>query len=158
MIFQQVSSIFDLILMIFSRDFVEHCRKCLENLGILRFSEEMWGFSWMLTRILTEFWCEKFEWFDRSPIEPFSPDRDSSFGYCPNRTNTSQSCIPSTKSRLQRCRNISRPDKSCMHPLDRSNTAHSDTPCTESVEDESSPPPSPHNFLPDISCIHLCCI
>ena len=23
-------------------------------------------------RILTELWCEKFEWFDPSPIEPFN--------------------------------------------------------------------------------------
>ena len=27
-------------------------------------------------RILTELWCEKFEWFDPSPIEPFNLGRE----------------------------------------------------------------------------------
>ena len=45
-------------------------------LRISQISEIFWKFWWIFLnsdRILTEFWCEKFEWFDRSPIEPFNP-------------------------------------------------------------------------------------
>ena len=28
-------------------------------------------------RMLTELWCEKFEWFGPSPIEPFNSDPDA---------------------------------------------------------------------------------
>ena len=59
--------------MLFSRDFAEHSRKCWEVLEFWDFLKKRENFSWILTRILTEFWCEKFEWFDRSPIEPFNP-------------------------------------------------------------------------------------
>ena len=72
-VFQQFSSDFAMILIKFSRNFAEYSRKCWELLKLfsefLKHSEKC---SWISERILTELWCEKFEWFDRSATESFN--------------------------------------------------------------------------------------
>ena len=68
--FLQLSSIFAPILIKFSRNFAEYSRKYWEFLEFQNFLENSEKISW----ILIEFWQnsdhQKFEWFDRSPIEP----------------------------------------------------------------------------------------
>ena len=47
-------------------EFRKYFRTCWKILNFLNFLAKC------TDRILTELWCEKFEWFDPSPIEPFN--------------------------------------------------------------------------------------
>ena len=71
LVFNTFSSNFEPILTKNFRNFAEYLRKCWESLKFQKFSQKFWWIFLDSDRILTEFWCEKSEWFDRSPIEPF---------------------------------------------------------------------------------------